>query len=118
MTLLIVDDNDGIRRLLRRVFLDVATAVWDCNNGTDALALYALHRPDVVLMDIRMPGMDGLAATQRIRQINPSARVVMVTDYDDEDLRIAAANAGACGYTLKQNMTELLKVVGSLVAPD
>jgi DNA-binding NarL/FixJ family response regulator len=118
MTMLIVDDNDGIRRLLRRTFLQVADTIWECSNGSDALVLYSLHQPDVVLMDIRMLGMDGLAATKQIRKIDPSARVVVVTDYDDEDLRIAASEAGACGYALKQNMTDLPKMIRSLLGPN
>ena len=66
-------------------------------------------------MDVRMPRMDGLTATRQIRQFHPSARIVMVTDYDDEDLRSAASEAGACGYALKQNLTELPGMVCSLV---
>jgi DNA-binding NarL/FixJ family response regulator len=118
MTMLIVDDNNGIRRLLRRTFLQEAETIWECSNGSDALVLYALHHPDVVLMDIRMLGMDGLTATRQIRLINPSARVVVVTDYDDEDLRVAASEAGACGYALKQNMTDLPKMIHSLLSPN
>ena len=61
-------------------------------------------QPDIVLMDVRMPRMDGLAATRQIREFHPGARVVIVTDYDDEDLRKAAMEAGARGYVLKQNL--------------
>lgn len=115
MTVLIVEDNPGIRRLLRRAFVDIASTIWECSDGADALNVYADHRPDIVLMDVRMPRMDGLTATRQIRQFHPSARIIMVTDYDDEDLRTAASQAGACGYALKQNLTELPGVVCSLV---
>jgi CheY-like chemotaxis protein len=114
MTILIVDDNPGVRRMLRRAVLDTASAVWECLDGSEALAAYTDRRPDVVLMDIRMPGMDGLAATRQIRNFDPEARVVMVTDYDDEDLRKAASEAGACGYALKQNLTDLSGLIRSL----
>ena len=114
MTILIVDDNPGLRRLLRRAVLDTASVVWECLDGSEALAAYADRRPDLVLMDIRMPGMDGLAATRQIRDFDPKARVLMVTDYDDEDLRKAAREAGACGYALKQNLTELSGLIRSL----
>jgi two-component system response regulator DegU len=107
MTVLIVDDNPGVRRLLRRVVLDTASAVWECSDGADALAAYAERLPDIVLMDIRMSSVDGLAATKQICGFHPEARVIMVTDYDDEDLRNAASEAGACGYAVKQNLTEL-----------
>ena len=115
MTVLIVDDNPGVRRLLRRVVLDTATTVWECTDGAEALAAYAERLPDIVLMDIRMSRMDGLVATRQIRESHPEARVVMVTDYDDEDLRKAASEAGACGYALKQNLTELSSLIRSLV---
>ena len=114
MTVLIVDDNAAIRRLLRRAMQDTANTVWECADGSDAFAAYADRRPDVVLMDVRMPRMDGLAATRQIRQHHPAARVVMVTDYDDEDLRKAASDAGACGYVLKQNLTELPGLIRSI----
>jgi CheY-like chemotaxis protein len=111
MTILLVEDNAGVRRLLKRAAAEFASEIWECTDGADALAAYAAHRPDVVLMDIRMPRMDGLAATKQIRRSDPSARVVIVTDYDDDELRAAAREAGACGYALKQNLPDLARVV-------
>jgi CheY-like chemotaxis protein len=114
MTLLIVEDNPGIRRLLRRTFAGCATEIWECSDGSAALPLYEQHRPDIVLMDMRMPQMDGLTATRQICKAHPSARIVIVTDYDDEDLRLAASEAGASGYALKQNLADLPRIVSSL----
>lgn len=114
MKVLIVENNDAIRRLLHRAFLDTASTICECSDGADALAAYADCRPDVVLMDVRMPRMDGLTATRQIRQFHPSARVVMVTDYDDEDLRIAASDAGACGYALKNDLTDLPRLIRAM----
>ena len=115
MTILIVDDNPGMRRLLRRAVPQTASDIWECSDGADALAAYTERQPDIVLMDVRMPRMDGLAAMRQIRNFDPTARVLMVTDYDDEDLRAAALEAGACGYALKQNLTELPVLIRSVM---
>ncbi len=118
VTLLIVDDSPGIRRLLRRLATDAAAEVWECCDGADALEAYTEHRPDVVLMDIRMPRMDGLSATREIRQFYPSARIVVVTDYDDPDLRDAARQVGACAFVLKQNLTNLPELILSIASGE
>ncbi len=108
VTVLIVEDHAGVRRLLRDALREVAAQVWECENGAEALAAYPAHRPDVVLMDLSMPVLDGLAATRQIRHLHLSARIVIVTDYDDEGLRDAAREAGACGYVLKDNLLEIV----------
>jgi CheY-like chemotaxis protein len=118
MTFLIVEDNAGIRRMLQRILNGTATAIWECTDGSDALAAYEEHRPDVVLMDLRMPHVDGLAATRQIRGYDPSARIIVVTDYQDEDMKTAALEAGAREYVLKQEISGLPELVLSLAAPD
>lgn len=107
MTVLIVEDNAGVRRLLRRAVQQIATEIWECGDGVEALAAYGEHLPDLVLMDVRMPIMDGLAATRQIRKAYPQARIIIVTDCDDEETRAAANEAGAWGYALKQDLTTL-----------
>lgn len=114
MTVLIVEDNAGVRRLLRTALSGLAAMVWDCADGSEALDAYATHRPDIVLMDIRMPGMDGLAASRQIRLFHPSAKIVMVTDYDDDTLRREAREAGACGYVVKMNLLTLAPLLRSI----
>jgi CheY-like chemotaxis protein len=118
MTLLIVDDNAGIRRILRRVLVDTASTIWECTDGSAALSAYAQHRPDIVLMDIHMHGTDGLTATRQIRGFDPAAQIVVVTDYQDEDIKAAALDAGARTYVLKQEMDSLPGVLASLAAAD
>jgi two-component system response regulator DegU len=107
MTILIVEDNPELRRLLRNVVVHFAEQVWECSDGADALAAFEEHSPEVVLMDVRMPRQDGLVSTRQIRRLHPEARVIIITDYDDDELRKAASDAGAAGYLLKQDMTQL-----------
>jgi CheY-like chemotaxis protein len=107
MKLLIVDDDPGIRRLLAVVLASMSPEITECADGSEALAAYEAHRPDVVLMDIAMQTIDGLTATATITAAHPEAQVVIVSNYDEIDLRAAALRAGACGYVTKQNLLEL-----------
>jgi CheY-like chemotaxis protein len=111
MTILIVEDNATFRKLIRQALSDAASSFVECTDGAGAVEAYATHRPDLVLMDIRMPRLDGLTATRLLKKQFPEARVLMLTDYDDDDLRTAAKEAGACGYALKQNLTLLESIV-------
>lgn len=111
MTLLIVEDNPAMRRLMRRLVADLADEIGECSDGVEAVALYAELQPDWVLMDIEMPRLNGLAATRRIKADFPEARIVIVTNYDDATLRRAAEQAGACGYALKENLIDLRRLL-------
>lgn len=102
MRILLVDDNrlllEGLTNLLSAHGLDVVATASD---GLEAVTRARVHRPDLVLMDIRMPHCDGLAATRLIKAELPDARIVMLTtSADDEDL-FEAIRSGACGYLLK-----------------
>jgi CheY-like chemotaxis protein len=118
MTFLIVEDNAGIRRVLRRILAGTASEIWECADGSEALVAYEKHRPDIVLMDLRMPFVDGFTATRQIRAYDPSARIIVVTDYLDEDMKTAALEAGACAYVLKHEIAGLPEIVSSLSAQD
>jgi CheY-like chemotaxis protein len=114
VTILIVEDNATVRRLIRRAIAHLANEIYECEDGADALKSYSEHQPDLVFMDVRMPRMDGLAATRLIKQNYPMARIVIVTDYDEQELRAAGFAAGAVGYALKDNLTELEDLIISL----
>lgn len=107
MKLLIVDDNADTRRLIRAMVRPWSDDIIEGRNGEEAVASYTLHRPDWVLMDVEMHDMDGIAAARIIRQRDPTARIIMVTTFDDPRLRSAAEKVGASGYVLKDNLMEL-----------
>jgi CheY-like chemotaxis protein len=111
LILLIVDDSQEMRSLIRSVVADMAGTIGECCDGALALAAYAEQRPDWVLMDIRMPEMDGISATREIKASYPEAHVCIVTDYDDGELRQAAREAGAEAYVIKEDLLGLRQVL-------
>ena len=116
MRILIVEDNPTVRKLIRRATVDVTEEIIEREDGAEALEAYELHQPDIVLMDVKMPRMDGLTTTRQLVQRYPQARIVIVTDYDDDELRSAARESGACAYALKKNLTDLEMVIRSACA--
>lgn len=111
MKLLIADDNEDTRRLIRHLMRGVAREVFEARDGKEAVALFSEHRPDWVLMDLEMVGMDGISAVKSIRAADPEARVIIVTMHDDDRLRTAARMAGATGYLLKENLIDLPSMI-------
>lgn len=99
---LLVDDHRLVREGLRRTLGDAGLeVVGEAEDGEQALTMAVELRPDVALMDITMPAVDGLTVTRRLRTRAPEIRVVMLTMHDDEELLERARAAGAVGYLLK-----------------
>jgi len=101
--ILIVDDHPVVRFGLRGMLeaYDDLRVVGEAGSGDEAIVLAAATRPDVVLMDLRMPGTDGATATARIRQEHPGIRVLVLTTYEGDADILPAIEAGATGYLLK-----------------
>ena len=107
---LLVDDDDLMRAGLRAVLssddgIEVASEAAD---GREAVELAARLRPDVVLMDVRMPNLDGIAATRQVLEQVPSTRVIVLTTFEEDDYIFGALNAGASGFLLKRTRPEEL----------
>jgi DNA-binding NarL/FixJ family response regulator len=119
VTVLIVDDQQLIREGLRTLLeleRDI-TIAGDAPNGAAGVAAADELHPDVILMDIRMPGMDGVEATRRIRANDPSARILVLTTFDEDELVLEAVRAGARGYLLKDvSGSELAEAIRSVAA--
>jgi CheY-like chemotaxis protein len=111
MKLLIVEDSLSVRQILKSVVAPLASEIDECDDGGEAVSLYASGQPDFVLMDIDLREMDGIAATRKIKAADPRARIIIVTNYDETDLREEARRAGACGYVLKENLLEVLELL-------
>ncbi len=108
--ILLVDDQPLFREGLATL-LDIhdgLTVIGEANNGQEAVALAAAHQPDVVLMDVRMPVLDGVAATRILRQEQPHIPVIILTTFDDDDYVFEGLRAGAVGYLLKDVSSQKL----------
>lgn len=107
---LLADDVALFRSGLRALLSSVSglVIVGEAVDGAQAVRLAERHRPDVALVDLKMPGLDGVEATRRIRIAVPGCRVVVLTTFDDDDLLFAALRAGASGYLLKDLSAERL----------
>jgi CheY-like chemotaxis protein len=112
--ILVADDHDRMRRMIRQVLVDAAHEVVECADGLEAVRLWTEFRPDLALMDLEMPGMDGLSATRAIRERVPAARVMILTSHDSPALRLAAQEAGVLGYALKSDLQNLTELVAGL----
>jgi CheY-like chemotaxis protein len=111
LSILIVDDNDAMRRLIQLVVAPVAHTIRACADGAAALAAVREGQPDWVLMDVEMPEVDGITALGSIKAACPAVRVLIVTQYDDDRLRAAARRAGADGYVLKEDLTDIPRLL-------
>lgn len=111
VVILIVDDNAAIRRFIRRAISSPNREIHECSNGIEALELYSKVLPDLTLMDIRMPGMDGWTATKSILEKSPRAKIVIVTDYDSDEIKQAVFAVGAIAYVLKDNLADVEAVI-------
>lgn len=108
---LLVDDSQAMRELIKLTLAGVAEIAGECSDGSQALSVYERLRPDWILMDIDMQGLDGITATRQITSAHPEAKIMMVTDYNDTDLRRAARDAGACEYIVKENLLDIVDVL-------
>ena len=117
--IIIVDDHQLFREGVKRIldFEDTFEVVAEGDDGTNVISLYGAHNPDVVLMDINMPGKNGVEATADLIAEYPNAKVIMLSIHDDESYVTHALKSGALGYMLKEmdadEIVEAIKVVAN-----
>lgn len=117
----LVDDQDLVRTGFRMI-LDAQRdmcVVGQASDGVGALSMVRTTRPDVVLMDIRMPALDGIAATRAVLEADPGIKVIVLTTFDLDDYLVAAMRAGASGFLLKDSTApELLAGIRAVARGD
>jgi DNA-binding NarL/FixJ family response regulator len=112
--ILCVDDHPLVRKGIASILANEADMelVAEANNGREAVELFSKHKPDVVLMDLRMPELDGTSATRIIRQESPDAKIIALTSYDGDQDIYRALEAGVRGYILKEMVhTEVVRAI-------
>jgi two-component system, NarL family, response regulator DegU len=119
-TVVIADDHQLLRQALRRALEDAGfKVVSEAADGEEAVRLVALDRPDVVVMDVTMPVLDGIEATRRIHAATGETRVLVLTMHDEDALRVKALRAGAVGFLTKDcAMQEVVETVRRVADGD
>ena len=117
--ILVVDDSGLSRRIVRRILEEGGHAVDEAADGLAALERYAVARPDLVLLDVTMNEMNGLEVLQKVRAMDPAARVVMATADAQTSTRTLSEAGGAVGFVLKPLVREpVLRAVDAALAPQ
>jgi DNA-binding NarL/FixJ family response regulator len=114
ITILCVDDHPLVRKGIAAILANEADMkmVAEAGSGPEAVEAFRRHRPDITLMDLRMPSGDGIEATKSIRQIDPEAKIIALTSYDGDQEIYRALEAGVRGYMLKESVhTEIVRAI-------
>lgn len=111
MKYMIVDDNAGMREMIRLNIPADDNDFLECPSGADAVAQFSLFRPDFVMMDIEMKGMDGFTASEKIFDQDPNAKIIYVTSHNTSAFRLKAKRLNAAGFVSKENLSELIQLL-------
>lgn len=115
MNIIIIDDDPLVVNSLKTIIAANGINVMAVgNSGFEAVELYIKHRPDVVLMDIRMENMSGIDATQEILDREPDAKILLITTFQDDEYISSALSLGCKGYILKQNIEGIIPAINAV----
>lgn len=114
-SILIVDDSSIMRKMIRQTLMDENHIVaGEAKSGKEAIELYVVLKPDVVTMDITMREMDGFEAAREIRAIDPEARIIFLSNLDEDKYSEDVKRLGALGYVNKHNARAIIELIGKL----
>ena len=111
MNVMIVDDSTAVRELLRKMLAGIAEVTSECSDGREAVDAYSRTHPDWVIMDIKMKHIDGLRATREILAFDPHARIIIITQDNDDTLANIARRAGAVECVSKENLINVVTII-------
>ncbi len=114
-TVLIVDDSSIMRKMIKQTLVDENhTVAGEAKNGKEAIQMYKALGPDVVTMDITMREMDGFEAAREIREIDPNAMIIFLSNLDEEKYSEDARRLGALGYVNKHNAKAIVDLINKI----
>ena len=113
LKLLIVDDHAALRRTVRLLFDEREVTFLEASSGEEAVKLFGTERPDWVVMDMCMPGIGGLKATEALRRIDPTARVMVISQFTDAEYAEQARHVGAVDFVSKEDLSLLPQIIQS-----
>lgn len=115
MNIIIIDDDplvvESLKTIINANNINILAVGY---NGQEAVELYDKHRPDLILMDIRMEKMNGIEATEKILEIDSNAKILLITTFQDEEYIASALNLGCKGYILKQNIKGIIPAINAV----
>lgn len=115
MKVVIVDDDYLVVNSLKTIVNASSIQVIDIgHDGGEAVELYSMHRPDIILMDIRMENMNGIDASRKILELDPEAKILLITTFQDDEYISQALSLGCRGYILKQNIQGIIPAINAV----
>ncbi len=118
MTLLIVDDNASVRKMIRQLLNPLFELIDECEDGSAAVTAYEAGQYDIVIMDIQMPILDGIEATEAIISNHQDARIFLITAHDNPEYRRRAASSGAMAFCMKDDIVALHTLLQAIVEAE
>lgn len=111
MKILIVDDNKNIREMIKSILANENNQLFECDDGIYSLDMCTKYNPDCILMDYKMKYLDGITATRNIKAKYPAVKIIMVTNYSNDDIAVESVKAGAEELIPKEKLYLLPQII-------